>query len=80
MSVSGRKGRPPCCPKEIIIRILVLTAQDYSLSQIADLFNSENVPTPTGRSRWYKSMVERTTKTLYARSIEMEAGWCEAFR
>lgn len=65
----GRKGRPPACPPEVVIRILTLTDQGYSLRQIAELLNGEGVPTPAGRFRWYKSMVERTTKTLFARDI-----------
>jgi hypothetical protein len=66
---SGRLGRPPVCPPEVMLRISALTDQGYSLRQIAELFNAEGIPTPAGRRRWYKSMVERTTKTLYAQDV-----------
>jgi Recombinase len=65
----GRMGRPPVCPPEVMLRISALTDQGYSLQQIAGLFNAEGIPTPAGRSRWYKSMVERTTKTSCARDV-----------
>jgi hypothetical protein len=57
-----------------MLRIRALTDQGYSLRQIAELFNREGIPTPVGGSRWYKSMVERTTKTLCARDIIAQAG------
>jgi hypothetical protein len=57
-----------------MLRITALTDQGYSLQQIAELFNAEGIPTPAGRSRWYKSMVERTTKTLCARDVIGQAG------
>jgi hypothetical protein len=56
----------------VVIRVLALTGQGYSLQQIADLFNREGVPTPTGRSVRYKEMVDRTAKTLSAREIAAE--------
>jgi hypothetical protein len=70
---AGRLGRPPACPPEIMLRILALTDQGYSLRKIAELFNAEGIPTPAGRSGWYKSMVERTTKTLCARDVIAQA-------
>jgi Recombinase len=70
----GRLGRPPVCPPEVMLRITALAEQGYSLREIAEVFNSEGIPTPAGRSRWYKSMVERTTKTLCARDVIAQAG------
>ena len=69
----GRPGRPPVCPPEVVLRIAALTDQGYSLRQVAELFNQEGIPTPAGRSGWYKSMVERTTKTLCARDVIAQA-------
>ena len=69
----GRMGRPPACPPDIVLRIKTLEEQGYSLQKIVELFNGEGTPTPAGNSEWYKSMVERTTKTLYARELIAQA-------
>jgi hypothetical protein len=69
-----RMGRPPACPPDVVLRIKTLKDQGYSLQKIVELFNGEGTPTPAGKSEWYKSMVERTTKTLYAREVIAQAG------
>ena len=70
----GRMGRPPACPPDVVLRIKTLEEQGYSLQKIVELLNDEGTPTPAGKSEWYKSMVERTTKTLYAREVMVQAG------
>jgi len=70
----GRMGRPPACPPDVVLRIKTLEDQGYTLQTIVELFNREGTPTPAGKSEWYKSMVERTTKTLYAREVIAQAG------
>ena len=70
----GRMGRPPACPPEVVLRIKTLEDQGHSLRGIVELLNNEGVPAPAGKSGWYKSMVERTTKTLYAREVIAQAG------
>jgi hypothetical protein len=69
----GRLGRPPLCPPETILRITALTDQGYTLRQIAELLNGETASTAEGRSDWYKSKVDRVTKTLHARDVIAQA-------
>lgn len=64
-----RRGRPPCCPRELAIRILSLRRQGLSYMQICEVLNAEGVPTPMGRSRWSKSTIDRVLHTQYVRDL-----------
>ena len=61
-----RRGRPPCCPREVAIRIIRLRRQGLSYAAICAVLNAEGVPTPMGRARWYKTYVDRLLRTRHA--------------
>jgi hypothetical protein len=67
-----RPGRPPCCPRELTIRIIQLHRQGFSYQAISDVLNGEGVPTPLGRSRWSKSSVDRLLHTRHVRDMRAE--------
>ena len=67
-----KAGRPPCCPPDLAERIHRLRDSGLSLRQIQDVLNAEGVSTPTGRSYWWKSSVDRILKTKYMRELEQE--------
>lgn len=64
-----RRGRPPCCPPAVAIRIVLLHLQGLSYQEICNVLNTEGVPTPLGRSPWQRSYVDRVLHTRYARDI-----------
>jgi hypothetical protein len=64
-----RRGRPPCCPRELVIRVIHLHAEGLSYERIATLLTAEGVPMPGGGTRWMKSSVDRLLHTLYAREL-----------
>jgi Recombinase len=64
-----RPGRPPACPREIIVRVIELRRQGLSYRQISAVLNAAGVPTPLGRSQWLKSSVDRLLHTQYAKEI-----------
>jgi len=64
-----RPGRPPCCPRELVVRIIQLRHRGLSYAQICTVLNAEQVPTPMGGSRWLKSHVDRLLHTRYVRDI-----------
>jgi hypothetical protein len=66
------RGRPPCCPVELAIRILRLRALGLSYAKICDVLNAEEVSTPSGGSRWLKSHVDRLLHTKYIQEIRKE--------
>lgn len=68
----ARTGRPPCCTRELAIRVLMLRQRGRSLQAICDVLNAEGVPTPAGGSRWLKSYVDRLLHTRYAQEIRDE--------
>jgi hypothetical protein len=68
-----RRGRKPCCPRELAIRIIQLHQQGLSYAAIAAILNAEGIRTPNGRL-WRKGYVERVLHTLYARDLEEEIG------
>jgi hypothetical protein len=71
--IPRRRGRPPCCPRELAIRVIQLR-QRLSYAQISDVLNAEGIPTPAGRPLWRKEYVDRLLHTKYARDImESEA-------
>ena len=74
--VPGRRGRPPCCPRELAIRVIQLRRQGLSYAAISDVLNADGVPTPTGRPLWRKAYVDRLLHTRYVRDI-LESGACD---
>jgi hypothetical protein len=71
--VPRRRGRPPCCPLELAIRVIRLS-QHLSCAQIAAVLNVDRIPTPTGRPQWRREYVDRLLHTQYVRDIiESEA-------
>jgi recombinase len=69
-----RRGRPPCCPRELAIRVIHLRHQGLSYAQISAVLNAEGIPTPAGRARWHKTHVDRLLHTQYARDVMAELG------
>lgn len=67
-----RRGRPPCCPREVAIRIIRLRRQGLSYAAICAVLNAEGVPTPMGRARWYKTYVDRLLRTRHAQELMEE--------
>jgi hypothetical protein len=67
-----RRGRPPCCPRELAIRIIRLRHQGMSYAQISAVLNTEGIPTPTGRPLWRKAYVDRLLHTQYVRDLLTE--------
>ena len=64
-----RPGRPPACPLEVVIYVVVLRNQGLSYAEIGKQLNREGVPTPAGRPIWQKSYVDRLLHTRYAQEI-----------
>lgn len=69
-----RRGRPPCCTRELAVRIIGLRRQGLTYTQISAVLNAEGVPTPMGRPRWLKSSVDRLLHTQYVTEITEESG------
>jgi hypothetical protein len=67
-----RPGRPPCCSRELAIRIIQMRHLGHSYAQICTVLNAEQVPTPMGGSRWLKSHVDRLLHTQYVQDIKEE--------
>ncbi|WP_083734693.1 recombinase family protein [Actinomadura sp. CNU-125] len=67
-----RRGRPPCCSREVTALVIHLRRQGLSLSRIAVVLNADGVPTPTGRARWTKSHVDRLLHTQHAKDLIAE--------
>jgi hypothetical protein len=70
MTATRRPGRPPCCPRELAIRVIQLRRQGMSYAQICTVLNAEHISTPLGGSRWLKSHVDRLLHTRWVREIE----------
>lgn len=70
-----RRGRPPCCPRELAIRIVQLRRQGLSYAAISAVLNAGGVLTPAGRPRWRKEYVDRLLHTRYARDIMESETW-----
>lgn len=64
-----RRGRPPCCPRELAILVIQLRRRGLSYAQICHMLNSESIPTPTGRPLWRKAYVDRLLHTRYVREL-----------
>jgi hypothetical protein len=71
---SRRRGRPPCCPPELAIRIIRLRRQGLSYAAISATLNAAGIPTPTGRPLWRKAYVDRLLHTRYVEDLVREAG------
>jgi Recombinase len=68
-SAASRRGRPPCCPPEVLAEVVRLRSQGLSLAVIGAVLNADGVPTPSSRPRWTKSHVDRLLHTCYARQF-----------
>jgi hypothetical protein len=66
------RGRPPCCPRDLAVRIILMRERGLSYTQICDVLNAEKVPTPMGGKRWLKSHVDRLLHTRYVRELYAE--------
>jgi hypothetical protein len=64
-----RSGRPPCCSREVAVRIIELRKRELSYGQICTVLNAEQVPTPLGGSRWLKSHVDRLLHTRWVQDL-----------
>lgn len=64
-----RRGRPPCCPPEVLAEVIRLRLEGVSLAGIGATLNTDGVPTPSSRPRWTKSHVDRLLHTRYAREF-----------
>jgi hypothetical protein len=72
---SGRAGRKPACPPEVVRRMYDLHfAKRLSYHEIAVLLNAEGVPMPCGGQAWTKSSVVRVMTTTYGQAIGHDLG------
>lgn len=65
-AAASRRGRPPCCPPEVLAKVVRLRLQGLSLAAIGTVLNTDGVPTPSSRPRWTKSHVDRLLHTRHA--------------
>jgi hypothetical protein len=61
-----RRGRPPSCPPDVVLRIVSMRRAGLSLQQISATLNADSIPTPAGGKRWQRSYVDRLLHTRYA--------------
>jgi len=64
-----RRGRPPCCSRELAIEVINMHRRGLSYMQICIALNAKGIPTPMGQSRWIKSSVARLLNTRYVEEI-----------
>ena len=69
-----RRGRPPCCPRELAVRVIELHRQGLSYAKISATLNAHGIPTPLGQASWSKGHVDRLLHTQYVRDIITELG------
>jgi len=74
VSTASRRGRPPCCAPEVLAKVVGLRLQGLSLAAISAVLNTDGVLTPTSRSRWTKSHVDRLLHTRFAQEFMDVAG------
>ena len=67
-----RPGRPPCCSRELAIRIVRLRTDGLSYAQICTELNAAQILTPMGGARWWKSHVDRLLHTRWVQEIAKE--------
>jgi hypothetical protein len=66
---ASRRGRPPTCPPEVLAEVVGLRLGGLSLAAMCAALNAEGVLTPSGRSRWTKSHVDRLLHTRHAQEF-----------
>jgi DNA invertase Pin-like site-specific DNA recombinase len=52
-----RLGRPRCLSEDVALRVTELRKGGATLAEIADQFNSEQIPTARGGKRWHPSTI-----------------------
>ena len=67
-----RRGRPPCCSRELAECIVRMRLKGLSYGQICIALNAKRIPTPMGGSLWQKAHVYRLLRTDYVRRIAAE--------
>lgn len=67
--IQKKRGRPPSCPPQVRMRVIDLWSQGLSLDMIGKTLNREGISTPTGRSRWTKSHVDRLLHTKHVQEL-----------
>lgn len=71
-STQRGRGRPPCCSRDLALRIIRLRARGLSYAKICDVLNADQVQTPMGGSHWLKSHVDRLLHTKYVQELGEE--------
>jgi hypothetical protein len=69
-----RRGRPPCCSRELATLVINMHQRGLTYMQICIALNAKGIPTPMGRPRWIKSSVARLLRTRYVREIIEQTG------
>lgn len=69
-----RRGRPPCCPRELAIQVIQLRRRGLSYAKISAVLNADGIPTPAGRPLWQREYVDRLLHTQHVRDILKEVG------
>ena len=64
-----RRGRPPCCSRELASLVINMHRQGMTYMQICIALNAKGIPTPMGRPRWIKSSVARLLGTRYVKDL-----------
>ncbi|WP_433755824.1 hypothetical protein [Nocardia sp. CA-135398] len=78
MSAVRGRGRPMLCPTVVLERVLAMSADGLSDSQISEVLNDEGVATPAGGQRWQRCHVWRLRRTAAAVRRGTAAGTHEA--
>jgi len=71
---SRRRGRPRQCPDAVLHRVLAMRREGMSYQSICDILNADEVPTPAGKSRWWRSHVSRLLHTRSAQELQDRYG------
>lgn len=64
-----RPGRPRRCPLDVLVRVVELREAGVKLTEICNLLNAENIPTPGGGQWWWPSHVHRLLGTYDAQTL-----------
>jgi hypothetical protein len=64
-----RRGRPSSCPPDVLTRVVRLRLDGWTLRDIGDSLNAQDVPTPGGGKHWWPSRVCRLLGTLDAQAL-----------
>lgn len=65
-----KRGRPPLCPLKTCLYVIELQGRGLSLAKISKILNQQRISTPTGRSEWTKSDVDRLLNTMHVRELK----------